>query len=79
MFEQSAHGNIAAEALPHASDDARPQQGMAAQIEKIVSDADSIAFEGLGPDGGDGVFFTGARCDVALGVAPCFRRESAKP
>ncbi len=69
MFEQSAQGDIATETLPHASDDPCPQQGMAAQVEKIIPDSDSLAFEGFGPDRGDDFFFSGARRDVTFDVA----------
>src|SRR5207302_743509 len=43
------------------------QDGVAAELEEVVVDADVVQAEDVGPDGGDGVLGGGARGDVAGG------------
>jgi len=55
-----------------AGDDLDGQDGVAAEFEEVVVDADLVDAQDVGPDGGDGLFGRGTRRDVAGSCAVPF-------
>jgi hypothetical protein len=70
-LEKSGDGQGALQLLADRGVDAEHEEGVAAEIEEIVSSADFREAEGPLPDGGEALFHGGARCGA--GPAGGFR------
>jgi hypothetical protein len=65
-LEQAAHGQLHSEAFTHTRDEARRQQGVSAQREKVVAHAGTLNPEYFGPKTRKQLFNRSARRDKVL-------------
>ncbi|SKY25893.1 Uncharacterised protein [Mycobacteroides abscessus subsp. abscessus] len=70
LLEDVAHGDVGVEEFGDARSNASGRQRVAAEVEVALRDADGLATEHLGVDGGDTLLRVGRRCDAAVLLCP---------
>jgi hypothetical protein len=66
MLEEEAEGEVESEGFSDAGEELSGEQGVTAEVEEVIGDADVIESEERRPDGGEEFFSGSAGSEVAL-------------